>query len=231
MAIIELQNVSKTFSAKTYDVKALKNVSLKVEEGSSVAIIGPSGSGKTTLLKILGLLDTPTEGEVILKGENVTDLGDRKKSRLRGETFGYIVQDFDLINEDSVYRNIVVPLQYSRRIKRSQWRKMTEQYTSFLGIDGLLRHKAGVLSGGEKQRVAIARAMIGGQPVILADEPTGSLDLENRDIVIRLLMDLVHDEGKTLIMVTHDNLLAAMCDKQYELRGGSIKEVTCSPDL
>ena len=226
MAGIELKDISKVYSTKNYEVEALKDVDLLVEPGSSLAIVGPSGSGKSTLLKIIGLLETPTRGSVFLDGEDVSGLNDSRRSRLRNEMFGYVVQDFAIIEDDTVYQNIIVPLKYSKKYKRAQWRELVDRYASMLGIGDLLRRKAGVLSGGEKQRVAIARAMVCGQPVILADEPTGSLDAENRGTVIQLLMDLVREEGKTLIIVTHDETIADLCDRKLELRNGTIERQT-----
>lgn len=219
---IDLIRVSKSFSGAGGKVVALDNVDLSVKPHESVAIVGPSGSGKTTLLKIMGLLYSPDEGRVIIDGTDSSKLTGKEKNSFRVMHFGYIHQDLAIIDEDTVYDNIVLPLRYTG-IRRKEWRKRVGDASELLGIGELLKKKAGKLSGGEKQRAAIARAIVCEQRIILADEPTGALDRENKEKVADALLSLNKDLGKTLVIVTHDELLASKCSRVVRIAGGRIE--------
>ena len=197
---ITVTQACKSYETSHYTVKAVNHANLSVESGEAVAIVGPSGSGKSTLLNIIGLILKPDSGSVAVDGEEVLNMGDRRCSAFRNASFGYIAQDFALLDDETVYHNIRIPLLYNR-----------------------LNRKAGKLSGGERQRVAIARAIVCDQPIILADEPTGSLDAANKSNVMDILMRLCKESGKTLIIVTHDPSIAERCDRIVQMADGRIE--------
>lgn len=223
MSKVVIKNISKIYDANHYLVKAVDNVDLTIEENETVAVVGPSGSGKSTLLNMIGLILEPSDGEILIDGQNTRKLSDGEKSALRNKTFGYIMQDFALLDDESVYKNIELPLIYNREIKKSEHRKRIIAAAEKLGISDKLRRKAGRLSGGERQRVAIARAIVCDQPIILADEPTGSLDSENKENVMKILLELCRNEKRTLVVVTHDMTVAEQCGRIIEMRSGKIK--------
>lgn len=219
---IILDKVSKSFRTNNYVVKAVTQAEFATNAGEAVAIIGPSGSGKSTLLNMLGLILSPDDGQIIIDGQDVTNMPDNVLCCFRNSNFGYIVQDFALLDQESVYSNIRIPLLYSRKIRRREHKARIHAAARELGIFDKLHRKAKQLSGGERQRVAIARAIDCDQPIILADEPTGSLDAENRDKVMSILMNLCKNGGKTLIIVTHDRSIAEKCDRIVEMKDGRI---------
>ena len=223
MSLLELQNVSKSYKTNDYTVHAVRRVSLSIEKGETVAFVGPSGSGKSTLLNIAGLVILPDKGTVLLNGEDVTNLSDAKCCALRNQTFGYVVQDFALIEDETVYNNIRLPLLYNKSIPRSEWKKRITEAAKALGIEDKLNRPVVKLSGGERQRVAIARAIVCGQPILLADEPTGSLDAENKALVMDLMLKLVEERGMTLLVVTHDQEVAERCQRVVKLAGGRVE--------
>lgn len=222
MANLTVSGVSKCYQTHYDHVKAVDNITLSFQENQAVAIVGPSGSGKSTLLKIMGLALQPDSGRVELDGQDVTGLNDGRKSALRNRMFGYVVQDFALLDEETVYENIRLPLLYHRGIRRQEHRERVCEAAEKLGIADKLRRKAGKLSGGERQRVAIARAIVCGQPILLADEPTGSLDAANRQKVVDILLNLCREQGKLLILVTHDPAVAEAADVILSMRDGKI---------
>lgn len=223
MSLLELQNVSKSYKTNDYTVHAVRRVSLSIEKGETIAFVGPSGSGKSTLLNIAGLVILPDKGTVLLNGEDVTNLSDAKCCALRNQTFGYVVQDFALIEDETVYNNIRLPLLYNKSIPRSEWKKRITEAAKALGIEDKLNRPVVKLSGGERQRVAIARAIVCGQPILLADEPTGSLDAENKALVMDLMLKLVEERGMTLLVVTHDQEVADRCQRVVKLVGGKVE--------
>ena len=203
MYSIMLDKVSKSYQTNNYVVKAVNQADFAADKGTSVAIIGPSGSGKSTLLNMMGLIIYPDFGRILINGEDVTNLPDTALCHFRNSYFGYVVQDFALIERESVFNNIRIPLLYNKKIKRGEHKERIHRAAESLLIQDKLHRKVEQLSGGERQRVAIARAIVCDQPIILADEPTGSLDAVNRDRVMDILMDLCNEKGKTLIIVTH----------------------------
>ena len=222
MYSIMLDKVSKSYQTNNYVVKAVNQADFAADKGTSVAIIGPSGSGKSTLLNMMGLIIYPDFGRIIIEGEDVTNLQDSALCRFRNAHFGYIVQDFALIDRESVYNNIRIPLLYNK--KRGEHKERIHRAAESLLIQDKLHRKVEQLSGGERQRVAIARAIVCDQPIILADEPTGSLDAVNRDRVMDILMDLCNEKGKTLIIVTHDTSVAERCDRIIRMKDGQITD-------
>ena len=215
MYSIMLDKVSKSYQTNNYVVKAVNQADFAADKGTSVAIIGPSGSGKSTLLNMMGIL---------INGEDVTNLPDTALCHFRNSYFGYVVQDFALIERESVFNNIRIPLLYNKKIKRGEHKERIHRAAESLLIQDKLHRKVEQLSGGERQRVAIARAIVCDQPIILADEPTGSLDAVNRDRVMDILMDLCNEKGKTLIIVTHDTSVAERCDRIIRMKDGQITD-------
>ena len=224
MSILELRDVSKSYQTNGYTVQAIRHVSFTAKEGETVAIVGPSGSGKSTFLNIAGLLLLPDEGEVFLNEEAVTGLPDSKSCALRNKTFGYITQDFALIDDETVYANIRLPLLYNQRIPFRERKDRIIEAAKSLGIEDKLNRPVEKLSGGERQRVAIARAIVCGQPILLADEPTGSLDTGNKTLVMDLLLRLVKERKMTLLIVTHDPEIADRCERVIKLVNGRIEQ-------
>ena len=222
MPTLFLEDVCKSYASAHYTVTAADHVSFSAAENESVAVVGPSGSGKSTLLNMMGLILKPDDGTIRINGKDVTQLGDTEKCALRNRTFGYIVQGFALLEDETVYQNIRIPLLYSRNIKRSERRGRIREAAERLGIEDKLNRKVCKLSGGERQRVAIARAIVCDQPVILADEPTGSLDAANKARVMEILLRLCKTQNKTLVIVTHDPSVAGQCDRIVEMKNGRI---------
>ncbi|HHY79101.1 MAG TPA: ABC transporter ATP-binding protein [Thermoanaerobacter sp.] len=221
--LIKIENVKKEYISEKKKNLVLKGVNLEINEGEKIAIVGPSGSGKTTLLNIIGLLLPATEGEVYLAGKRAASLKEKERAKLRNKFFGYVFQEFLLVEEDTVFQNIEIPLLYSLTKKtKSEKRKMVEEVLEKVGLEVKINDKVRNLSGGERQRVAIARAIINNPEVILADEPTGSLDTENGEKIVGILESLV-DKGKTLVIVTHNEAIAKRCDRILRIRDGYVE--------
>lgn len=220
--MIELQNICKIYPVGEKDFYALKDVSLTIEAGEFVAIRGASGSGKTTLLNIIGCLDDPSQGHYLLEGEDVGGFQDARKSKIRNEKIGFVLQDFALINSETVYYNVALPLLFSKVPYAKIW-KMVRDALEVVGIGNQERKLVNQLSGGQRQRVAIARALVNDPAVILADEPTGQLDSETGRQIMELLTDL-NQQGRTVIVVTHDAAVAACTKRQIWVRDGRVTE-------
>ena len=219
--MIQLQKVDKIYRTEEIETVALENVNLEVKRGEFLAVMGPSGCGKSTLLNVMGLLDMPTSGKVILDGKETFNMKDKELAKFRNEKLGFVFQSFHLINSLNVLDNVELPLLY-RSVSASERRERAEEVLKKVGLSHRMRHFPSQLSGGQCQRVAIARAVIGNPSIILADEPTGSLDAENRDKVMSILMNLCKNGGKTLIIVTHDRSIAEKCDRIVEMKDGRI---------
>lgn len=220
--IIQLKNIEKSFGKKDFIIKALSNITIDIFEGEMVAIMGASGSGKSTLLNIIGCLDTQTSGDYYLYNKNVSKMSSKEKSKLRCSELGFIVQDFALINEYSVYKNIILPCIYSKMNKKAI-NNRAKALIKQLKIDDKTHSYPSQLSGGQKQRTAIARALMNDPKIILADEPTGSLDQQNGHEVIKMLKH-INNEGKTVIIVTHDPNIALECNRIIYLCDGKITQ-------
>jgi len=220
--VVELIDISKAY--RLFDGSlfwALRNINLKVREGEMIAVMGPSGHGKTTLLNIIGLLDRPTEGKVIIDGLDTSMLNDRALSKLRNEKLGFVFQQYNLINRMSVLENVEIPL-IIRGVPRKERIKMVRKAIEMVGGDESWLYKRPTqLSGGQQQRVAIARAIVGNPKIILADEPTGNLDTVSSKVVMETFLRL-NKIGKTIIVVTHNREVAMCCQKILLIRDGMI---------
>ena len=225
--ILELKNIHKNFRLGEDDIEVLDGIEISIEQGETFAIVGPSGSGKTTLLQIIGLLDSPTSGELYVRGKSPEDLNDKSKSRLRNEFFGFIYQFHHLMNEFTALENTMMPLLIRNQTTKEASAKAQDLLIR-IGLEHRVNHKPHELSGGECQRVAVARALVTSPSLILADEPTGNLDPETADRVFDSFLDLNRSLNTSLIMVTHNQELAKRMDKVYELNFGKL--IPSSPD-
>jgi len=221
-AVIKLDGLTKVFLTDEVETHALSGIHLQIQRGDYVSINGPSGCGKSTLLSILGLLDSPSEGEYTLNGRPVQELTHRERARVRNREIGFIFQAFNLIGDLTVYENVELPLTY-RGMPASERKKRVQESLEKVEMAHRMKHYPSQLSGGQQQRVAVARAL-GGQPsILLADEPTGNLDSRNGEAVMDLLRDL-HREGATICMVTHDPRYASYADRTIHLFDGRVVE-------
>lgn len=201
--MIKLTNLEKIYRTKEIETVALENVNLEVRKGEFLSIMGPSGCGKSTLLNIMGLLDTPTAGSVEINGINTVSMNDKQLAQFRNKQLGFVFQSFHLINSLNVLDNVELPLLY-RRVSAGERRRAAQTVLEKVGLSHRMRHFPTQLSGGQCQRVAIARAIIGNPEIILADEPTGNLDSKMGIEVMELLHTLNKDDGRTIVMVTHN---------------------------
>ncbi|MDP4120776.1 MAG: ABC transporter ATP-binding protein [Bacillota bacterium] len=217
---MELKNISKIYNLLSHEVKALDDVSIEIESGEIVSVIGQSGSGKSTLMNILGCLDTPTKGEYCLNGRDVGKLSERELSVIRNRTIGFIFQSFNLVPTLSALENVELPLIY-RGISRAERQELAKEALLKVGLSERMKHRPRELSGGQQQRVAIARALAANPPVILADEPTGNLDTACGTAVMEILLGL-QNEGKTVILITHDKNTADLAGRKICIQDGKI---------
>ncbi len=215
--MIEVKNIWKSFG----ELEVLKGVNLSVSKGEIVAIIGKSGAGKTTLLQIIGTLDRPTKGQVIIEGTDVFALKDKELAAFRNKHIGFIFQFPQLLPEFKALENVCIPAMIARE-KESEYMPRAEKLLRDLGLGDRMGHKPNELSGGEKQRVAAARALMMSPDIILADEPTGSLDEKNKKELSELLLKLRMEYGQTILLVTHDKELAGIADRIIEIKDGVI---------
>ena len=221
-SLIHLDGVKKVFYTDEVETHALAGIHMDIKKGEYVAIAGPSGCGKSTLLSILGLLDSPTEGEYWLNGQSVAELPLSARARTRNREIGFIFQSFNLIGDLTVFENVELPLTY-RGLKASERRERVGVALEKVGMAHRAKHLPSQLSGGQQQRVAVARAVAGQPSILLADEPTGNLDSRNGESVMELLREL-HGEGATICMVTHDPRYARHADRGIHLFDGQIVE-------
>ena len=221
--MIEIKNVYKTYNlGKSNAFTALKDVSLTINDGEMVAIIGKSGAGKSTLMHIIGCIDGFEKGEYILNGQNISKMSEKKSAAIRNKEIGIVLQDFVLMEQYSVIENVLMPLYFSKNAgKRNEREKRAVEILKRLEMDELLNKKVNQLSGGQKQRVAIARAMINHPGILLADEPTGALDVKTSEEIMGVFKKL-NEQGTTVIIITHDMEVAAKCDRVVEISDGRI---------
>jgi putative ABC transport system ATP-binding protein len=220
--LIHLENLSKIFTTEDMETHALVNVHLDIRKGEYLSISGPSGCGKSTLLAILGLLDSPTNGEYTLNGKEVANLKLSERARIRNREIGFIFQAFNLIGDLTVYENVELPLTY-RGMPGSERKKRVHEALERVAMSHRVKHYPSQLSGGQQQRVAVARALAGDPSILLADEPTGNLDSSNGEAVMELLREL-HRGGATICMVTHDPRYARCADRSIHLFDGRVVE-------
>ncbi|OJV44934.1 MAG: lipoprotein ABC transporter ATP-binding protein [Bacteroidales bacterium 36-12] len=215
--MIQTHNIRKRFD----DLEVLKGINLEIQKGEIVSIVGPSGAGKTTLLQILGTLDRPNSGEIIVDGISLESMNEKQQASFRNRQIGFIFQFHQLLPEFTALENVMIPaLIANNDFKKAKDR--AEELLNYLGLSDRLEHKPSELSGGEKQRVAVARALINNPKIILADEPSGSLDTKNKEELHKLLFELRDEFGLTIVIVTHDKELAALSDRIIEMKDGLI---------
>lgn len=221
MSVVKVTNLKRAYGSGTSLFEALKGIDLEIEKGESVAIIGKSGSGKSTLMHLLALLDQPTSGEIEILGKNIRTLKKKELNHLRNETFGFVFQQFFMNPQESVLDNVILPLKIAGMSKREREEKGLQALAA-VELADKAKNKANDLSGGQKQRVCIARALVNNPQIIFADEPTGNLDSTTGEKIEELLFNLKKEQGITLIIVTHDPDLAALCDRQIQIKDGQI---------
>ncbi len=224
--IIETTDLTKIYGMGDASVVALDHVSLEVKAGELVAIMGPSGSGKSTLMNILGCLSTPTSGEYILDGEDVSNLDKVELANIRNTKIGYIFQSYNLLARTTALRNVMLPLVYDRthKVPHGEWEERARTMLELVGLGDRMDHQPQELSGGQQQRVAIARALITDPVMIIADEPTGNLDSHSGEEIMKLLLKL-HEQGVTIVVVTHDPIVAQYTERVIHLKDGHIDTV------
>lgn len=226
MPLISLRDVGKSYLSGEESVTALKGINLEIEKGEFLVIVGPSGSGKSTLLHLIGGLDSPTSGDIVVDGKDLSLLNDRDLSRYRNREIGFVFQEFHLHKGFNLVENVRVPLLFAsgKILKPKTMKKKAEEMLSAVELKKRLRHLPSQISGGQKQRVAIARALINNPKIILADEPTGNLDSQTGKKIIRLMKRLHREKGTTLIVVTHDRNIAEHADRMVEIKDGRLIE-------
>lgn len=218
--MIKLQNISKVYRTKTIETTALNDIDLHISKGEFLSIMGPSGCGKSTLLNIMGLLDEPSMGSLLVDGHTIKDYNSKATSKFRNQKLGFIFQSFHLIPDLRVIDNVELPLLY-RSISSKERKSLAAEALESVGLANRKSHFPSQLSGGQKQRVAIARAIVGKPDIILADEPTGNLDSVMGDEVMDILLKLNQDNGTTIVMVTHDERMAKKTNRLIRLYDGS----------
>jgi len=223
--LIELKDVWKTYRMGQVDVHALKGASLKIQKGEFLAITGASGSGKSTMMHLVGCLDTPSQGEIFLEGENISSMTRSELSEVRGKKIGFIFQQFNLIPTLSAIENVTLPLEFQDNLNKTT-KSRAEGLLDMVGLKERLDHRPNELSGGQAQRVAIARSLANNPEIILADEPTGNLDSKTGQYIMDFLCNLHKKEGKTIIIVTHDLDLVKYAKRIVILKDGKIENDT-----
>ena len=232
--MLSADNLHKSYRRHADVVKVLQGLTLDVADGEFLSIIGASGSGKSTLLHLLGTLDAPDSGTITLDGRRLDTLRGKERDRLRNQTFGFIFQFYHLLPELSTVDNVLMPAFIQNSLfgwmrRRREWRVRAEEMLEQVGLGHRLKHKPRELSGGEMQRAAVARALLTGPRVLLADEPTGNLDVETGQEIVRLLRSLNRDQGVTIVMVTHNQELAAITDRIVKMTHGRVQEEPPTP--
>jgi ABC-type lipoprotein export system ATPase subunit len=224
MALIELDDIYKTYHLGAMDVPVLKGVSLAIEQGEMVALMGASGSGKSTMMNILGCLDRPSSGRYRLDGEAIEALSADERALVRNRKIGFCFQTFNLLPRTSALENVMMPLSYTaENLSEREWRRRATQMLERVGLGDRMDHEPSQLSGGQQQRVAIARALVNNPPLLLADEPTGALDSRTSEEILRLFQQLNAEEGVTIIVVTHDADVASHAQRVIRMRDGRIE--------
>ncbi|HLS95382.1 putative ABC transport system ATP-binding protein [Sphingobacterium allocomposti] len=227
--LIQIEDIGRKYIIGAEEIHALKSVSLNIRKGEFVALMGPSGSGKSTLMNILGCLDTPSKGQYILNGINVSDMSENDLAEVRNKEIGFVFQTFNLLPKSTALENVALPLIYAgfnKKVREERAHKALEN----VGLGNRVDHKPNELSGGQRQRVAVARALINNPSIILADEPTGNLDTKT-SIEIMGLMEDIHAKGNTIILVTHEEDIAQHAHRIVRMRDGLIEDDYPNPDI
>ncbi|NCC59706.1 MAG: ABC transporter ATP-binding protein [Verrucomicrobiae bacterium] len=220
MALVELENVFKIYQVGDEEIRALDDVSLKIESGEFISIIGPSGSGKSTLMHLLGCLDTPTRGKITLDGIEIQNASSMELAAIRNRKIGFVFQSFNLLPKLNVAQNVEVPMIYAG-VSAKERRERTMEVLKKVDLENRAKHRPMQLSGGQQQRVAIARALINQPRIIFADEPTGNLDTHTGENILNLFSEL-SQQGSTIVLVTHNPEIAAVTPRRIEIRDGKI---------
>jgi putative ABC transport system ATP-binding protein len=228
-SLIKITNIKRDFPLGNEIVYVLKGIDLEINKGEYVALMGPSGSGKSTLMNILGCLDTPTSGTYILNGKHVSEMQDDELAGIRNKEIGFVFQTFNLMPRTTALDNVALPMVYAGFSKSERIERATEVLTQ-VGLDDRMDHKPNQLSGGQRQRVAVARALVNRPSIILADEPTGNLDSKT-SVEIMNLFNEIHANGNTVILVTHEEEIAAYAHRIIRLRDGIIESDTLNPNI
>ncbi|MCY4488161.1 MAG: ABC transporter ATP-binding protein [Deltaproteobacteria bacterium] len=221
--LLRLVDIRRSYRIGPVNVDVLQGVNLDIDKGDLAAIMGPSGSGKSTLMNIIGLLDPPTHGKYILKGREIESMGDDELAALRNATIGFVFQSFHLLPRMNAWRNVGLPLIY-RGVDRKEIRRRAHEALERVGLGSRVEHRPDELSGGQRQRVAIARALVGEPEILLADEPTGALDAATGQDIMKLLRELNADRGTTIVVITHDQAVAAQCRRRMHIHKGELQE-------
>lgn len=221
--VVKANHLTKVYRMGKIEVHALRSASIHIKAGEVVAIMGPSGSGKSTMMNILGALDRPTSGEYFLDGEEVSKLDDEQLADVRNRKVGFVFQTFNLLPRATALDNVQLPLRYSRHNGFDHRQRALESLAS-VGLENRVKHRPNEMSGGQQQRVAIARAIVNRPSIVMADEPTGNLDTRSGEEVMTLLLKMNKELGTTLIIITHDPEIAALCQRTIHIRDGVTQE-------
>lgn len=225
-ALIHIENMKKIYNPGENEVRALDGIDLDIEKGDLVAIVGHSGSGKSTLMNMLGCLDTPTSGKYVLDGQDVASMTDNQLADVRNKEIGFIFQGFNLISNLDAVGNVELPLVY-RGVSKNERKQLAMEALKSVGLEDRMKHKPNEMSGGQQQRVAVARAVAAKPPIILADEPTGNLDMKSTQEIMEILKEL-HRSGRTVIIITHDEEIASQAHRVIRILDGRIEEDYCN---
>ena len=221
MSLLEIKNIKRDFRLGSEKLHVLKGINLSIEKGEYVALMGPSGSGKSTLMNILGCLDTPTSGEYILNGKDVSKMSDSELADIRNKEIGFVFQTFNLMPRTTALDNVALPMVYAG-VKKEKRHERAKEVLKLVGLDNRMLHKPNELSGGQRQRVAVARALVNHPSIILADEPTGNLDSKTSYEIMNLF-DEIYQKGNTVILVTHEEDIAQYAKRIIRLKDGLIE--------
>lgn len=221
MSLLELRQIGKQYRIGTEEINALKSIDLKIDKGEYVALMGPSGSGKSTLMNIIGCLDTPTHGQYILNGKEVSKMTENELAEIRNKEIGFIFQTFNLVPRSNALDNVALPLVYAGIRKGDRIARAKQKLTE-VGLADRVTHKPNELSGGQRQRVAVARALVNNPSIILADEPTGNLDSKTSEEIMNLFRE-IHKQGNTIIVVTHEEEIAQHALRIVRIKDGMIE--------
>ena len=224
MSLLEVRNIKRDFRLGAEVLHVLKGINLNIEKGEYVALMGPSGSGKSTLMNILGCLDTPTSGEYILNGKDVSKMSDSELADIRNKEIGVVFQTFNLMPRTTALDNVALPMVYAG-VKKEKRHERAKEVLSLVGLEDRMLHKPNELSGGQRQRVAVARALVNNPSIILADEPTGNLDTETSNMINELFMKINQERNQSIIIVTHSLELANLATYKYKIENGEFNMI------